>query len=249
VYEAFGDYNTMRDLTESLLRACAREVALQQLASTPLAVKAPGEPLAPEDLRLPLGDLTIDWGRPFEVVRYAELFEKGLGFSMNDRERVLKAAQERGIHTKNKAGVALDHLLLVNELFDDAEAALDPSRPTFVLDYPAPLCPLTRPKKSDPAFAERFELFVGGMELANAYTELNDPDIQEQRFREQLTGIDDNESTFRTFDEDVVRALKVGMPPAGGMGIGIDRLCMAILNQRTIRDVVLFPMMKPEAGE
>jgi lysyl-tRNA synthetase, class II len=85
------------------------------------------------------------------------------------------------------------------------------------------------------------------MEIGPAYTELNDPDIQEAKFREQLAGIDDEETTFRSFDEDFINALKVGMPPAGGLGLGIDRLCMLLMNQRSIRDVILFPMMRPEA--
>jgi len=88
-------------------------------------------------------------------------------------------------------------------------------------------------------------LFIGHMEVGPHYTELNDPDVQAARFRDQLAGLDDEESTFRNFDSDFIEALKVGMPPAGGMGLGIDRLCMLLLNQRTIRDVILFPMMKP----
>ena len=95
--------------------------------------------------------------------------------------------------------------------------------------------------------ADRADLFIGGMEVAPHYTELNDPDVQAAKFGEQLAGLDDEESTFRNFDEDFVRALKVGMPPAGGMGLGIDRLVMLLANQRTIRDVVLFPLMRPEA--
>ncbi|MBL0926612.1 MAG: lysine--tRNA ligase [Phycisphaerales bacterium] len=231
LYEAFGDYGTMRELTESLFRACAGEVA-----------SARG---APGDLRLPYGEIVIDFGRPFAAVTYAELFERAIGCSMHDQPAVRAAAEKRRLKLKTDKGVSLDHLLLVQELFDEAEASIDPSVPTFVLDYPAALCPLTRPKASDPRVAERFELFVGGMELANAYTELNDPDVQEAKFREQLAGLDDEEATFRTFDADFVEALKVGMPPAGGLGIGIDRMMMVLLNQRSIRDVILFPLMRP----
>lgn len=234
LYEAFGDYNTMRELVESMMRQCAREVRAASGGDA-------------SDLRLPHGEHTIDYARPFEVVTYEALFERALGHSMHDRERVRKSAIERKIPVANKAGVALDHMLLVNELFDEAEASIDQSRPTFVIDYPSALCPLTRAKRERPEIAERFELFIGGFELANAYTELNDPDVQEARFREQLAGVDDEESTFRTFDQDFIDALKVGMPPAGGLGIGIDRLCMVLLDQRTIRDVLLFPMMKPIA--
>lgn len=164
---------------------------------------------------------------------------------MSDKAKVLAEAKKQHVANADK----LAHELLINALFDKAEEAIDPTVPTFVMDYPAPLCPLTRPKVSDPSVAERFELFIGGMECANAYTELNDPDIQEQKFREQLAGIDDEESTFRTFDADFIEALKVGMPPAGGLGVGVDRLIMLLTNNRSIRDVLLFPMMRPVASE
>ena len=135
---------------------------------------------------------------------------------------------------------------VVNELFEEgAEKAIDPETPTWVMDYPASLSPLTRPKADDPSIAERADLFIAGMEVGPHYTELNDPDIQLLRFREQLAGIDDEESTFRTLDEDFIEALKVGMPPAGGMGLGIDRLVMLMTNSQTIRDVILFPLLKP----
>jgi len=230
MYEAFGDYNRMMELTEGMFRACATEVS-----------KAYGS----DSLVIPFTEYSIDYAKPFAKITYAALFEKALGFSMDDQPRVLAEAKKRGMPIAAKDGTPLDPILIVNELFDIAEESIDPNTPTFVLDYPTPLCPLTRPKPSNPKVAERFELFIGGMELANAYTELNDPDIQEAKFREQLAGIDAEESTFRTFDEDFVYALKVGMPPAGGLGIGIDRLMMVLLNQRTIRDVILFPMMKP----
>jgi lysyl-tRNA synthetase class 2 len=110
-----------------------------------------------------------------------------------------------------------------------------------VLDYPAALCPLTREKKSDPRYAERFELFIGRMELANAYTELNDPAVQEKNFRIQLRG---QEETMAKMDADFITALKYGMPPAGGLGIGIDRLIMVLTGAASIRDVVLFPLLK-----
>jgi lysyl-tRNA synthetase class 2 len=144
---------------------------------------------------------------------------------------------------------------VINELFEDkqkgGEAQLDPSVPTFITHYPAAISPLTRPNRENPKIADRADLFIAGMEIAPHYTELNDPDVQEAKFREQLKGIDADknaeENTFRTMDHDFLRALKVGMPPAGGMGMGIDRLTMILTNQRTIRDVVLFPLMRPEA--
>jgi lysyl-tRNA synthetase class 2 len=117
--------------------------------------------------------------------------------------------------------------------------------PVFVHDYPASLCPLTRRKRDNPAIAERFELFVRGMELANAYSELNDPVLQEATFRQQLAGLPEDDSMAR-MDDDFVRALRHGMPPAGGLGIGVDRLAMLLTETTSIRDVILFPLLRPE---
>src|SRR5262249_554529 len=118
--------------------------------------------------------------------------------------------------------------------------------PVFVTDYPASVCPLTKRKRDNPAIAERFELIVQGMEIANAYTELNDPDLQEQLFRTQLAG-QNEEASMPKMDHDFIRALRHGMPPAGGLGLGIDRLVMLLTNSFSIRDVILFPLLRPEA--
>jgi lysyl-tRNA synthetase, class II len=116
----------------------------------------------------------------------------------------------------------------------------------FVIDYPAAICPLTKRKRDQPHVAERFELYVAGMELANAYTELNDPDLQADLFRTQLAGLAAEESMAR-IDTDFIRALRHGMPPAGGLGIGIDRLVMFLTAAASIRDVILFPIHRPKA--
>ncbi|MDP2980504.1 MAG: amino acid--tRNA ligase-related protein, partial [Candidatus Omnitrophota bacterium] len=116
-------------------------------------------------------------------------------------------------------------------------------RPIFVVDLFAELCPLAKRKKDNPLLTDRFELFMGGMEIANAYSELNDPLEQKKRFEEQLVG----QEGIKKIDEDFVRALEYGMPPAGGLGIGIDRMVMLFANQPSIRDVILFPQLKPEA--
>ncbi len=136
--------------------------------------------------------------------------------------------------------------VIVGEVFEaTVEDAL--VGPIFVIDYPAALCPLTKRKTSDPTVAERFELFIQGMELANAYTELNDPRLQEELFRTQLAGLSQEDSMAR-MDQEFLRALKIGMPPAGGLGIGIDRLVMLLTNSRSIRDVIYFPLLRPEKG-
>jgi lysyl-tRNA synthetase class 2 len=136
---------------------------------------------------------------------------------------------------------SMDDAVVINEVF---EATVEEKlvSPTFVIDYPAALCPLTKRKKDNPKYAERFELFIAGMELANAYTELNDPAVQEENFRIQLRG---QEETMAKMDADFITALKYGMPPAGGLGIGIDRLVMVLTGATSIRDVVLFPLLRP----
>jgi lysyl-tRNA synthetase class 2 len=244
-YHAFGDVETVMELTESIIRDAAKMVfEMEPLASARGADRG-------GDIILPFGDLQINYSKPFVRVTYAELFEKGLGYSMHDTERAKKDLSARNPQ-KAKEIAAADPWFAVNELFElKGEHLLDPSRPTFITDYPSAISPLTRPKPTNPALADRADLFIAGMEIAPHYTELNDPDVQEAKFKEQLTGIDADksaeENTFRTMDHDFLRALKVGMPPAGGMGFGVDRLVMILTNQRTIRDVMLFPLMRPEA--
>jgi len=235
VYQAFGNYETMLELTEGLIRELA------QLAATELGGDAAS---------MPFGDLNIDYHAPFERITYSQLFENALGFKIDEIDKARSECDKRGLKTKSKDGTPIDDIFIINELFEEvAEHKINPSKPTFVMDYPASLSPLTRPKPGTEnnkiPLADRWDIFIGGMEIGPAYTELNDPDVQEQKFREQLAGVDDEESTFRTFDEDFVNALKVGMPPAGGLGLGMDRIVMLLANQRSIRDVLPFPMMKP----
>ncbi len=232
-YEAFGDYNTMLELAEGLVRACAAYVA--------------DETHDAGDLVLPFGDLRIDYGSPFVRITFAELFERAVGCSMHDEKAVRNACAANKVPAAID-GVERDHIILVNELFEEvAEPTIDPERPTFVMDYPSALSPLTKPKPDQPELCERWDLFIGGMEIGPAYTELNDPDVQADKFRQQLAGAGADEETFRTFDADFVHALKVGMPPAGGIGLGVDRICMLLLDAKSIRDVILFPMLRPES--
>ena len=146
--------------------------------------------------------------------------------------------------TKAEARTPKAHDVLVHELFE-AHVEDQLTGPVFVYDYPASLCPLTKRQRGNPAIAERFELYVRGMELANAYTELNDPLTQERTFQMQLAGLPEEDSMAK-MDDDFVRALRHGMPPAGGLGVGIDRLVMLLTNTTTIRDVILFPLLRPE---
>lgn len=222
LYQAYGNYETMMALTESLIHHLARDVMGSEVLS--------------------FGDLEIEYHLPFRRAGYHELFEEHNGFPASDLERLKQKAGELGIGVDGK-----DSDLLLSEVWEETvETKL--IQPTFVIDYPASLCPLTKRKADRPEVAERFELYIAGMEIANAYTELNDPDVQEANFRQQISGLDDEESTFRNVDEDFLEALRVGMPPAGGLGIGMDRLVMLMSNQRSIRDVILFPLMRPQGG-
>jgi lysyl-tRNA synthetase, class II len=238
LYQAFGNYETMREIAEGLIRDMAQTAAQATGNNTDA---------------MPFGDLNINYEAAFGRVTYKDLFKSALGFEFDDLDRAREEATKRGYKTKSEDGTPIADIFIVNELFENvAETKIDPSKPTFVLDYPAALSPLTRPKAETMddtiPLAERWDLFIGGMEIGPAYTELNDPDIQESKFREQLAGVDDEESTFRNFDDDFINALKVGMPPAGGLGLGIDRLVMLLSDSRTIRDVLPFPMMRPRAN-
>lgn len=222
-YAAFGDCETMLELTEGMIRAAANAVG--------------------DASSIVFGENTIDYMKPFDRITYSEVFERALGCPMSDEKAVRDKAFEYGYgdaSTKN-------HWLLVSDLFDrQAEPTINTSRPIFVTDFPSAISPLTRPHEDNASLSHRWELFVGGMEIANAYTELNDPDLQLQRFTEQLDGADDEVNAFRSLDEDFIHALRVGMPPAGGLGLGIDRLVMLLTGMESIRDVILFPLMRPQ---
>jgi lysyl-tRNA synthetase class 2 len=191
-------------------------------------------------MKLPFGEQTVDYSPPWQRSSYAELFEKYVGVSMKDAAAVKAAGEKAGLVTTGK-----DHDVIVHQLFEElVEEHL--TGPVFVYDYPAALCPLTKRKAGDPTIAERFELYIQGMELANAYTELNDPLTQEKTFQMQLAGLPEEDSMAK-MDEDFLRAMRYGMPPAGGLGIGIDRLMMLLTNTQSIRDVILFPLLRPES--
>jgi len=185
------------------------------------------------------GDHAIDFTPPFARHTYDELFAEHTGVGADDPAAIRKSADQAGLET---AGKHPD--VIKNELFE-ARVEHKLAGPVFVLDYPASICPLTKRKATNPAIAERFELFVEGMEVANAYTELNDPDLQEQLFRTQLAGLREEDSMAK-MDHDFIRALRHGMPPAGGLGVGIDRLVMLLTGSQSIREVILFPLFRPE---
>jgi len=219
LYQAYADYEVMMEITEELIGTAAEEVC--------------------GAAKLPFGDVELDYTRPWRRVSYEQLLADHAGVAMRDGAAVRAKARQLGIDEASK-----DDAVVIKDVF---EAAVEPhlGGPVFVTDYPAELCPLTRRKADDPAVALRFELYIAGMEIANAYTELNDPAAQEENFRRQLKGEADGE-TMRVMDEDFIAALRCGMPPAGGLGIGIDRVVMLLTNTQSIRDAILFPMLRPE---
>jgi len=216
LYQAYADYNVMMDLTEEII--CL------------LVEKYCGS------WQVEFGDMKVDFSRPWRRVRYAQLLKEYSGCDIDDIKAIRKRAAELDIDE-----AVMDDVVVIDQLF---KAAVEDKlvAPTFVIDYPAALCPLTRRKKDDPKYAERFELYIAQMEMANAYTELNDPAQQYQNFLIQLRG---QEDSMARMDNDFITALKYGMPPAGGLGIGIDRLVMVLTGALSIRDVILFPLLKP----
>jgi len=234
LYQAYADYNVMMDLTQELISVCVEKHCASK--------------------QIQFGDLTVDFSRPWRRAQYTELLKEYSGCDIDDIEAIRAKARKLDIDE-----AALDDAVVINEVF---EAAVEENliNPTFVIDYPAALCPLARRKRrgtkdekratSDERratqFAERFELLVAQMELANAYTELNDPAEQHENFLKQLRG---QEESLTKMDRDYITALKYGMPPAGGLGIGIDRLVMVLTGATSIRDVILFPLLKPVKRE
>jgi lysyl-tRNA synthetase class 2 len=243
LYTAYGDYVQTMDLTEELLRETAREV----MGKTEVAWR----------------DKSVDFGPPFERKRMIDLIAGALEidatasrlrWGMESKGGAIEAigpAIERARGRSEEAGRAIDTAGSADELlFALFEHLVEPTlwRPTFVHDFPKSLCPLARSAESDEAVAERFELFAGGLELANAYTELNDPEEQLARFQEQVKRrAAGDEEAMSEVDADYIEALEYGMPPAGGLGIGIDRFVMVLTDSRSIRDVILFPLMRPAA--
>jgi lysyl-tRNA synthetase class 2 len=232
LYQAYGNYESMMDLTEGMVAACVRELN-------------PGG-----DMKLPYAGKVIDYTPPWPRKSYPDLFREYVGVPLDDAAAVRRAANPAALQRlAEKAKLAVDQLhpdVIVHHLFEEkVEPHL--GGPVFVKDYPAGLCPLTKRKRDNENLAERFELYVNSMELANAYTELNDPITQEETFRQQLAGLAEEESMAK-MDEDFVRALRHGMPPAGGLGVGIDRLVMLLTDTQTIRDVILFPLLRPSSG-
>ena len=227
IYVAYKDYNWMMDFTEKLLEFCAREVNGSSKTT--------------------FGEHEIDFKAPYARVTMTESIQQFTGFDINGKSEneIRIAAQGMGIEVDETMGKGK----LIDEIFGE-KCEANYIQPTFITDYPKEMSPLTKEHRSNPELTERFELIICGKELANAYSELNDPIDQRERFEDQvkLAGRGDDEAT-EFIDQDFLRALEYGMPPTAGMGIGMDRLIMFLTNNSSIQEVLFFPQMKPEVKQ
>ena len=223
LYQAYTDFHGMMDLTENLYRHVAQEV----LGTTVITYNG----------------TEIDLGKPFARITMTEAVKQYSGVDFHEihtLEEARAAAKSKGVEyeERHQKGDILN-------LFFDAFVEEHLIQPTFLTEHPVEISPLTKRKPDDPEHVERFELFINGWEMANAYSELNDPIDQRERFRHQEEQLAQGDEEANTTDEDFLNALEIGMPPTGGIGYGIDRLCMLLTDSAAIRDVLLFPTMKP----
>ncbi|MBQ4145928.1 MAG: lysine--tRNA ligase [Clostridia bacterium] len=223
LYQAYTDYHGMMDLTENLYRHVAQEV----LGTTKIVYNG----------------VEMDLGKPFERITMLDAVKKYSGVDFNEIETLedaRKVAKEHHIEyeDRHKKGDILN-------LFFEEYVEEHLIQPTFVMDHPVDISPLTKRKPENPDYVERFEFFMNGWEMANAYSELNDPIDQRERVRAQEEQLAQGDEEANTTDEDFMNALEIGMPPTGGIGFGIDRMCMLLTDSAAIRDVLLFPTMKP----
>ncbi len=224
-YEAFGDYNTMMNLTESIVENAAKD----SIGRTDIKID----------------DLEISLAAPFRRASMIDLVQEAIGIEMHpsmDKDEAIKIAKENGLDKiEGFWGVGK----IIGELYE-LHCEKNLIQPTFVLDYPREISPLAKQKPDDPEITERFELVVAGRELGNAFSELNDPIEQRNRFEDEQKARDAGDDEAGTIDEPYLRALEYGLPPTGGLGIGMDRLAMLLAETLTIRDVVLFPTLRSE---
>ena len=222
LYQAYTDYYGMMDLTENMFRHIANEV----MGTT----------------TIPYADVEIDLGKPFERLTMVDAIKKYAGVDFDEiqtTEEAKKLADEKGVHYEERH-VRGDIINLFFEEFVEENLI----QPTFIMDHPVEISPLTKRKPDKPEYVERFEMYIYGREMCNAYSELNDPIDQRERFKAQEAALAAGDDEANTTDEDFMNALEIGMPPTGGIGYGIDRLVMLLTDSQAIRDVLLFPTMK-----
>ena len=224
-YEAFADYKRMMEMTENIIRACAQQVS--------------------GSLKITYNNQEVDLEKPFERLTIIEAIKKYnpqyTDEQLSDENWLKKEIVKHGEEIPHATGLGSLQLALFEGC---AESRL--WNPTFIIDYPVEVSPLARASDTQPHLTERFELFVVGRELANGYSELNDPEDQSARFKAQVAQKDAGDDEAMHYDADYIRAMEYGLPPTGGCGIGIDRLVMLLTDAQTIRDVILFPQMRPE---
>jgi lysyl-tRNA synthetase class 2 len=224
-YVAYKDYLWMMETTEQLLEHAA------------LATNGSSKVMA--------GEIEIDFKAPYQRISMYDAIEKYTGFDISgmDEEQLRGVCSQLNIHADNSMGKGK----LIDEIFSE-KCESHFIQPTFITDYPVEMSPLTKKHRSKAGIVERFELLINGKEIANAYTELNDPLEQRERFEDQVRLMERGDHEAMFIDHDFLRALEYGMPPTSGIGIGIDRLCMLFTNQPSIQDVLFFPQMRPETG-
>ena len=224
IYVAYKDYHWMMNFTENMLAHVAK------------ATNNGGT-------RVKLGDMDIDFAGPYPRIPILDAIKAHTGYDLNGKseEEIYSVAKDLGIEVDKSMGKGK----LIDEIFGE-KCEANFIQPTFITDYPVEMSPLCKKHRDNPELTERFELMINGKEVANAYTELNDPIDQRERFESQLTLSDKGDDEAMFIDDDFIRALEYGMPPTSGMGIGIDRLTMLLTNQTSIQEVLLFPQMKPE---
>ena len=228
-YRAWGDYTTMMTLSETLIRESARAVA-------PILGRDP------DDLRVPYRGLELDLGAPFARITILGSVCEATGEEITlERDDLREIAQRCGVHLEPAWGPGK----IVQELFEKlVEGTIE--QPTFVCDFPREVSPLARPHRDDPGLTEHFDLVAGGLELVTAFSELTDPIEQRAKFELQQAAKAAGDEEAHPLDEDFLRALEHGMPPAGGMGMGIDRLLMLLTDAPSLRDLIMFPTHRPE---
>ena len=227
LYEAFVDYNDIMDLTESLLYDAAMEIAGTE--------------------KIQYGDKVLDFSKPWKRISMADAIRERTGLdvaALKTEDDARDAALQLGVRGTDDC---IGKGKLIAEIFDQKVQPFL-NDPCFIIDHPIEVSPLAKRKRGDPSMVERFELFINGWELANAFSELNDPVEQEQRFRDQDRLKQEGDEEAHPIDSDYVRALEYGLPPTGGLGIGIDRFAMLVTDAPSIKEVILFPHMKPETG-
>ena len=226
LYQAYATYNEIMDLTEAMVRSAAADVVGRTA-------------LTWEGREIDVGPAFKRWKMEDAVLEHNPQIARA---DLRDRPRLAAHAQALGVHVKAEYGWG--KILL--EIFEKTvEGTL--VQPTYITTYPTEVSPLSRANDADPGVTDRFELFIGGKEIANGFSELNDPEDQAERFRAQVNAKDSGDDEAMHFDADYIRALEIGLPPTGGLGVGIDRLVMLLADVPSIRDVLLFPYMRPEA--